>query len=67
LTREQQRLVLVAEASGLLLLDDQHALDRTLVDDRHTEEGVVALLAGLLDVLELRVVEGVLDVDRLRT
>ena len=58
------RHLVAGEAPGLGGLDDEHALDHPLLDQRDAQEGVVGVLAGLAEVLEPRMLGGVLDHDR---
>jgi hypothetical protein len=44
--RGQRQDVLARERPGVRLLQDQHALDHPLVDQRHAEEGVKGVLAA---------------------
>ena len=47
--------LVVAEDARLARLHDQHALQQAAIDHRDTEERVVGVLAGFLEVLEPRV------------
>jgi hypothetical protein len=44
-------------------LHDEHPLDLTALDERHAEKGAIGVFAGLGEVLEARMLEGILDHD----
>ena len=49
---DQHADLVLAKGARLLGLDDEDALQDATVDQRHTQEGVVVLFAGLLEELE---------------
>ncbi len=63
----QEGFLAFIELAAFLLLDDQYAHHPTVVDDRCTEKGGVALLAGLGEVAVARMFGGVFEVERLLT
>ena len=62
--RGQHAHVVVAERARLGGLHDEHALKHAPIDDRHAKERAIRILAGLAEVLEARVLRGVLHDDR---
>jgi hypothetical protein len=56
--------VVLAEAPCLGGLDYQHPLEDAAIDHRHAQEGRVGILAGLVEVLEPRMLRRVLDHER---
>jgi hypothetical protein len=61
---DQHANLVLAEDARLPGLHDEHALQDSAVDEGHAEEGVVLLFAGLLEVLEARMLLDVVDGDR---
>ncbi len=60
--RHQEGFFTFVELATLFLLDDQHAHDATVVNDRRAEERSVAFLAGFGEVAVARVARGVFQV-----
>ena len=61
---DQHADLVLAEGARVLGLHDEDTLQDSAVDQRHAEEGVVHLFAGLLEVLETGMVGDVRDGDR---
>ena len=60
---DQHANLVLAEDARVLGLHDEDALQNSAVDQRHAEEGVVHLFAGLLEVLEAGMIADVGDGD----
>ena len=50
-----------AKDAGFFGLNDENALQNSAIDQRHAEEGLVVVFAGFLEVLEARMIAGILD------